>query len=296
MVTPVSFAALRTFVEVGRQCGIKRAAQELNVTAGAVSQQIKALEASFGIPLLDRGNREVRLSADGLRLYGKIAPAFEQIEGALQHFDNRRSNSASLVISTTPSLAACWLTPRLGRFMALHPEVEVRLETSVQLVDLSSGPVDVALRHGSGNYPGLDTSLLWKPKLIVIGSPALLRDSSLTSPADCLRYPLLQDRDRIDWSLWLEGSGVAPTPSAAKGPSYANDALLIEAASAGQGLAAVRDIYAAQALSAGTIIQPIGASVPTITSYYVAVPPKKLRVPKVLLFREWLLEEATRSS
>lgn len=108
----VSFGALRSFIEVGRQASIKQAARELHVTPGAVSQQIKALEAHFGVQLLTRGNREVRLSADGLRLYAKIAPAFEQIDAAVQLFDGRQPGRKTLVISTVPSFAACWLTAR----------------------------------------------------------------------------------------------------------------------------------------------------------------------------------------
>jgi len=242
MTSPVSFGALRTFVEVGRQGSIKRAAHELNVTPGAVSQQVKALESRFGVQLLERGNREVKLSAHGLRLFGKIAPGFEQIDAAVRLFEDRRPGPQTLVISTVPSFAACWLTPRLGRFTAQHPQIEVQIETSVQLADLANGPADVAIRHGSGRYPGLDAVSLFTPRLVVVGSPSLLVHGPLHSPADCLRYPLLQDRDRAEWLIWLEANGVKPTSSAAKGPSYADDALLIQGAIAGQGLAIVRKL------------------------------------------------------
>lgn len=292
MTSPVSFGALRTFVEVGRQGSIKRAAQELNVTPGAVSQQVKALEARFGVQLLERGNREVKLSAHGLRLFGQVAPGFEQIDAAVQLFEDRRPGPRSLVVSTTPSFAACWLTPRLGRFAAQHPEIEIRIETSVQLADMTSGMVDVAIRHGSGDYPGLDVAILFTPQLVAVASPSLLLDGPLTDPADCLRYPLLQDRDRADWAAWLEAQGVKPARNAMKGPSYADDALLIQGVIAGQGIAIVRDVYATRALDAGSIMLAIDTPVLTPAGYFVVVQPDRMTVPKIAAFRQWIMREA----
>ena len=292
MTSFVSFGALRTFVEVGRQGSIKRAAQELNVTPGAVSQQVKALEARFDVHLLERGNRTVKLSPQGLQLFRRIAPGFAQIDAAVDLFEGRRPGPRSLVVSTTPSFATCWLAPRLGHFAALHPEIEIRIETSVQLADVSGGMADVALRHGSGEYPGLKSTLLLTPRLVAVASPSLLSGMPLAEPADCLRYPLLQDRDRADWLTWLEANGVGPSRDAAKGPSYADDALLIEGAIAGQGLAVVRDVYASRFLAAGSIMLAIDAPVRTFDRYFVVVEPDKMAVPKVAAFRQWIMREA----
>lgn len=292
MVLPVSFSALRSFVEIGRQGSIKQAARSLNVTSGAVSQQVKALETFLCVSLLDRGNREVRLSADGLRLFTKIAPAFQEIDEAIQLFDGRRPGPKTLVISTVPSFAACWLTSRLGLFTSAHPEIEIQIQTSVQLADLGSGSADVAIRHGSGDYPGLDGLRLFSPRLVAVGSPSLLIDGPLSSPADCLGYPLLQDRDRADWSVWLEANGVNTSRNAAKGPGYADDALLIQGAIAGQGLAVVRDIYAADALATGRIILAVDAPVPTPAGYFLVTRPDRTTVPKIAAFRQWITKEA----
>ncbi|WP_029062871.1 LysR substrate-binding domain-containing protein [Labrenzia sp. DG1229] len=292
MTLPVSFGALRTFVEVGRQGSIKCAAQELNVTPGAVSQQVKAIEARFGVQLLERGNREVKLSTHGLHLFVTVAPSFEQIDAAVQYFEDRRPGPRSLIVSTTPSLAACWLTPRLGSFTAQHPEIEIRIETSVQLADMAGGMVDVAIRHGTGDYPGLDAALLFTPRLLAVASPSLLLEGPLTDPADCLRYPLLQDRDRTEWPNWLEAHGVKPTRQATKGPCYADDALLIEGTIAGQGLAIVRDIYASSALDAGKIMLAFDEPVPTQARYFVVVHPDRMDVSKIAAFRSWIMREA----
>lgn len=290
MVSPVSFGALRTFVEVGRQGGIKAAAQELNVTPGAVSQQIKALEARFGVPLIERGNRSVKLTPDGLRLFGRIAPGFEEIDAAVRMFEDRKPGPTTLVVSTTPSFAACWLVPRLGRFAALHPDIEIRLETTARLADFGRERVDVAIRHGKGSYPGLHSDLLLTPSLIAIGSPDLL-GGPLSSAADCLRFPLLQDRDRADWHSWLEANSVSPGDIAAKGPSYADDGLLIQAAAAGQGLAIVRDVYAANALAEGTIIRAGGAPVPAPDAYHAVTRPGQRGSRKLTAFLDWLHTE-----
>lgn len=292
MTPPVSFGALRAFVEVARQGSIKRAAQQLNVTSGAVSQQVKALEVRFGVQLLERGNREVKLSTHGQRLFSKLAPGFEQIDAAIHLLEASRQSPRSLVVSTTPSFAACWLVPRLGRFAALHPEIEVRIETSVMLADMAGDRVDVAIRHGSGNYPGLDTTLLFMPRLVAVATPSLLPNGPLTAPADCLRYPLLQDRDRADWPGWLEAHGLKPTRNATKGPSYADDALLIEGAIAGQGLAIVRDIYLSRALEVGSIMLAIDAPIPTKAGYFLVVQPHRITVPKVAAFSRWIMREA----
>jgi len=295
MSFPVSLIALHSFVEVGRHGSIKRAAEELHVTPGAISQHIRQLEARFQVPLVERDGRGIKLSAQGLRLYGRIAPGFEQIESGLSLFDGRArgGQGTTLVISTTPSFAACWLAHRLGRFTARQPRVEVKVETSVQLADLARGQADVAIRHGSGHYPELDVLPLFRPSLIAIASPDLLPDGPLSEVVECLRYPLLQDRDRLEWSNWLERQGVSPTRAAMKGPSYADDALLIQAASGGQGLAITRDIYAADALKSGRVTLAFRQALPTDAGYFIVTRPKARQTDRhIAAFCAWLLEEA----
>jgi LysR family glycine cleavage system transcriptional activator len=291
MTSLVSFGALRAFVEVGRQGSIKRAAQVLNVTPGAVSQQVKALETRFGVQLLDRNNRQVQLSVHGLRLHDKVAPGFEQIDAAVELFEVGQPAARSLIVSTTPSFATCWLVPRLGSFTARHPQIDIKIETSVQFADVGAGAVDVAIRHGSGNYPGLETSLLFSPRLVAITKHSLLAHGPL-NPADCLRYALLQDRDRADWPAWFEANGVKPTRAAKRGTCYADDALLIQAAIAGQGFAVVRDVYAASALNAGSVKLVMDWSVQTEADYFLVVKPERRAVPKIAAFRSWIMDIA----
>lgn len=284
---------MRAFVEVGRQGSIKQAAQVLGVTPGAVSQQVKLLEERLGVQLLERLNRQVKLTDDGTRLLERAAPGFDRITEAAQMFAKRQRRSQALTVSTTPSFAATWLASRLGRFQESHSDIEVRVETAVGLADLSGGAVDVAIRHGRGHYPGLEVTRLFEPQLVVIGSPKLLRKGpGILIAKDCLRYPLLQDRDHADWAIWLSAQGVSVTKKAYAGPSYADDALLIRAAIAGQGLAVVRDVYAVDELMQGRIVLAIDAPVPSGLGYFVVCRANGLDNPRVKAFCSWITAEA----
>ncbi|MET3524527.1 LysR substrate-binding domain-containing protein [Mesorhizobium abyssinicae] len=289
---PVSPPALRAFVEVGRNGSVKDAAKELGVTPGAVSQQIKLLELQLGVRLFDRKNREIKLTREGLLLYGDLAPAFRQIDDAVSSFADRRPGPETLAVTTTPTFAACWLTSRIGRFSKLHPTIEVRIETTERPVDLKADALDVGIRYGAGKWQGLDAVRLFSPRLIVVASPDLLVNGPLTAPADCLHYPLLHDRTRTDWSIWFTASGMRLPKGTLKGPSYPDDTLLIEAASAGQGLAVVRNVSASDALASGKIVIAIGNSVPTPEGYYAIAPAGKAHIAKVKKFRDWILSEA----
>jgi LysR family glycine cleavage system transcriptional activator len=136
------------------------------------------------------------------------------------------------------------MVPRLAKFARRHPDIEIAVETGVRPVDLKREPVDLAVRHGLGKYPGLNAIRLVAPELIVVASPDLLKNRApLREPAECLAFPLLHDLNRQDWPLWFEAHGVA-APDCKKGPAFSENHLILRAAVAGQGLALVRDIYA----------------------------------------------------
>ncbi|MER9313278.1 LysR substrate-binding domain-containing protein [Mesorhizobium australicum] len=290
MPLAVSLPALRAFAEVGRQGSIKRAAAALGVTPGAVSQQVKVLERRLGVLLLNRGNREIWLTEDGQSLVDRLAIAFEQINDAVLHLERRRPRRETLTVSTTPSFAAAWLVPRLGSFSQQHPDIEIRVESGVRLVDLLCEPVDIALRHGTGNYPGLDAVKLVTPRLMIVGSPKLLEAGRPIRVAeDCLAYPLLHDRNRAAWALWMKVEGLNGTrEETVRGPSFENDLLLIQAAISGQGLAIVRDIYARDELETGRIVIAFNSQVPTEEAYFFVTRTSFKRVEKAQTFYDWL--------
>jgi LysR family glycine cleavage system transcriptional activator len=190
-----------------------------------------------------------------------------------------------------PSFANFVLVPRLGHFGRLFPQAEVNVETDLRVVDLHTEPVDIAIRHGLGDYPGLVATPLISPALIVVGSPALIeKHGPLKRAGDCLKLPLLHDHTRQDWRLWFEAHGVA-TPERLKGPAFSDGTLIVRAAVAGQGLGLVREFYAAEELAAGRLVRALDVTWPSRFGYYLVATAEALQRPAVRAFRNWLVEE-----
>lgn len=292
MSSVLPLLALRAFAETGRHGSIKHAAEAMGVTSGAVSQQIRLLEERIGTRLFTRTRYGVQLTDAGSKVHPALLRAFDQIENSLEAFDaiNARQN---VTVSTVPSFAASWLVPRLGRFMSHHPDIEVRVEASSDLVDLRRERVDVAIRHGLGQYSDLETKRLLTPVLIPVASPKLLVEGPpIREPADCLAYTLLQNSDRTDWSLWLKALGVADDSRAKRGPAFDDDFLLIRAAEAGQGLALIRDIYANDEVAAGRLALALDQPWPAQFAYYVVRTAHATPRAAVEAFVDWLESEA----
>ena len=206
MSSSIPLAALRAFVEVGRR-GIKAAA-EAHVTPGAVSQQIRLLEDRLGVALFTRERQGLRLTADGAAAHPLLRQAFSQIEAAVDMLA-RAPSRQTVTVSTMASFAASWLVPRLARFRARHPRIELRVEASSSVVDLRRDRVDVALRHRLGRYPGLHAVWLMAPVLVPVASPALLGRRKGEDAGRVSGPSLLHDADRADWPLWLAAHDVA---------------------------------------------------------------------------------------
>src|SRR3954452_6405043 len=269
---------------------MKQAAHELALTPGAVSQRIRRLEEATGRRLFLRNPSGVELSAAGETMFAALAEPFRAIEAIDRELGGQ--SSGSVTISTTPSLAATWLVPRLAMFAQRHPEIEIALETGTRPVDLRREPIDLAIRHGLGNYPGLESTWLVAPELIVVASPDLLKKRvPLKVPADCKAFSLLHDLNRRDWPLWFEAQGIA-APDCSKGPAFSDNHLIVRAAVAGQGLALVRDIYAEDELRAKRLVKPLTVNWPVQFAYYVVATSEALQKPAVRQFRDWLIGEA----
>ena len=284
--------ALRAFAEAGRYGSIKRAAEVMGVTSGAVSQQLRLLEERVAAPLFSRTRYGVELTEVAAKVHPAMLRAFDQIESGLQALEANKA-AQSVTVCTVPSFAASWLVPRLGRFTKLHPEIEVRVEASSALADLHKQRVDIAIRHGLGDYPGLEAVHLMAPELIPVASPRLLAEGPrIDTPVDCLAYPLLQDSDRADWRLWLQAFGVEDDPRIERGQAFDEDFLLVRAAEAGQGIALVRDIYAREEVMAGRLAVALDCPWPTDFAYYVVTLPQATERPAVAAFVSWLIDEA----
>ena len=285
--------ALRTFVEVGQRKSVKAAAQALHVTPGAVSQQIRVLEDRLGVVLLERERLGMRLTEAGASVFPRLREAFLQIDQTMHDLESTKARR-SLTVSTVATFAASWLVPRLGRFKQLHPDIEIRVEATSELVDLRRDRVDVALRHGLGDYPGLEVLPLMAPVLTPVASPGFLKahGAVIQEAGDCLSYPLLHDGDRADWPLWLKAHDVADDLRAERGSAFDDDFLLIRAAEAGQGLALVPQAYAQEEIAAGRLIQVLDKPWPARFAYYAVTRPGAADRPEVRAFLDWIRDEA----
>lgn len=292
MATSLPLMALRTFTEVGQRGTIKAAAESLHITSGAVSQQIRFLEDRLGVTLFLRERQGLRLTEAGVKVYPTLLQAFQQIESAMQHLEEEKTQKV-ITISTVATFAASWLVPRLGKFNHLYPEIEVRVEATSKVVDLRRDRVDIAVRHGLGHYSDLDTIPLIAPVLIPVASPKMVFSGiKIANPEDCLDYPLLHDTDRADWSLWLSAHGVDSDPRAFRGSSFEDDFLLIRAAEAGQGIALVPIEYAQTEIEAGRLVQVLDKPWPARFAYYIVTQPNAIERNEVKIFVEWLIQQA----
>src|SRR5262249_8322477 len=212
---------------------IARAAEELSVTQGAVSQQVKALEATLGIKLFNRERQRLSMTEAGREYLVVVRDAFDRIAIGTERLVQRQS-SGILTVSTSPDFAAKWLVHRLGRFAALHPEIDLRVSATMHHVDFAREEVDLAVRHGDGNWPGLDAANLCPETLFPVCSPKLVSGRRrLRQPSDLLKFRLLHLDDRKDWLKWLEAAGVAGA-DVDHGPVLNHASMVIDAAADGQ--------------------------------------------------------------
>jgi LysR family glycine cleavage system transcriptional activator len=284
--------ALRAFEAAARQLSFTRAAAELNVTQTAISHQIRALEERLGVRLFRRLPRGLLLTEEAQRYLPPIRDAFDQIALATERLVGA-GTGATLTVSVLPSFAAKWLVPRLGRFRAAHPDLDLRISAASQLVDFARDDVDVGIRMGRGAYPGLRVERLFGETLVPVCSPLLQTAGAhpLRQPEDLRHHVLLHDDDYAGWELWLGLAGVTGI-DARRGPRFTDSGMVVQAAAEGQGVALARRQLAAGDLAAGRLIQPFDVTIPHDLAYYLVCPEATASQPKIAAFRGWLLAEA----
>ncbi len=281
--------SLRAFEAAARHLSFTRAAAELSVTQAAVSHQIKALEEHLGVRLFQRSSRGLLLTDQGQRYFPDVQRAFELLRDATARVAD--DSTGLFTISTLASFAARWLVPRLGRFTALHPEIDLRLMTGQRLVDFARDQVDAAIRYGSGDYAGLHATRLMTEEVFPVCSPALLERAPLASPHDLRHHALLHDHGVDEWEAWLAAAGVHGI-EAGHGHWYRDSSLLLQAAVAGQGVALGRSVLADDDLAAGRLVRPFSLSMPSEYAYFFVCPDYSAEQPRIRAFRDWLLAEA----
>jgi LysR family transcriptional regulator, glycine cleavage system transcriptional activator len=204
----------------------------------------------------------------------------------------QRLHSGVITVSTSPDFAAKWLVSRLRRFAEACPEIEPKVSATMHQVDFAREDVDLAIRHGAGNWVGLDAVNLCTEKLFPVCSPALLvSQREIHSPEDVLRFPLLHLNDRRDWSRWLEIAG-ASGEGLLHGPILNHASMLIDAAVDSQGIALARTALAAADLINGRLVRPFQTTLPLKNTYWIVCPKATSALPKIAAFRAWLLAEA----
>ncbi len=290
--------ALRTFEVAARHLNFTVAAEELHVTAAAVSHQIRSLEDHLGVQLFQRSGRSLRLTAAGQGLVPDIQHAFARIQSAAR--DVRSADAGtSLTVTVPPSFAAKWLIPRLPRFRHRYPDLEVRVAVDSSLADFGRDNVDLAIRYGRGGYPGVHTEPLLSVAYYPVCSPGLAIGPPPLQRPDDLRYAVLL-HDEVPgplpqaprWEAWLRAAG-ARDVDANRGPRLNNSFLTIEMAILGAGVALAIDVLAAADIAEGRLVQPFDIMLKTDLAFFLVCPPGAMGKPRAQAFRDWLQEEAT---
>jgi LysR family transcriptional regulator, glycine cleavage system transcriptional activator len=283
--------ALKSFEAAARHESFTRAAEELCVTQGAVSQQVKALEEELGVKLFNRERQRLVITEAGREYLAVIRDALDRIAVGTERLVQRQTSGA-LTISTSPDFAAKWLVHRLGRFAEVHPDIDLRVSATMHHVDFAREEVDLAVRHGDGNWAGFHVERLCAERLFPVCSPKLVTGRHrLSKPSDVVKFPLLHLDTRKEWPRWLEAAGVVGA-ELSQGPVMNRASMLIDAAVDGQGIALARTSLAAWDLINGRLVRPFALSLELSKTYWIVCPKATSMLPKIKRSRSWLLAEA----
>lgn len=289
-----SLHALQVFDAAAQRLSFTAAARDLNVTQTAVSHQIRSLEAELGTALFRRMPRKLALTDAGQAWASELRQIFVRLEQAHQRLRKRaRSLRPIVALSTLPSFGTRWLVPRLGRFLALRPEVEVRVSATESLVDFELEPIDICIRFGSGRYPNLFKEKLADDSWLAVCSPSYLDRHRLDTPADLEHLSLLQDSHLDAWPRWFSAQRKR-VPQHPRYTQLTDSSMVVEAAILGQGVALARRSLSLDELAAGRLVLPFPkvAPIPTGLAYYLVGPRENFKRPEIAAFRSWIRQEA----
>ncbi|HEX8963841.1 MAG TPA: transcriptional regulator GcvA [Rhodocyclaceae bacterium] len=301
--------ALRAFESAGRHLSFQKAAAELHVTPAAISHQIKLLEEHLGTPLFSRMTRRIKLTAAGRHLLPELADGFARIAAAVARVRSSR-RPGTLSIAVPPLFASKWLMPRLHAFVSAFPDLELKVSTGMHLVDAhrdlpvphargdsEEAPVDIAIRFGSGRYPGCRAMKLFDVSFTPLCSPRLPTTARpLRSAADLAHHPLLHDDLHhlsdgwASWASWFEAAGIENL-ARRRGPHFSQPILGLDAAIDGAGVVLGSRELAAADLAAGRLLAPIPIAIRTGASYYAVCCEDEADDPRIAGFMDWLLRE-----
>jgi len=279
--------ALRAFEATARERSLTKAAEALHLTHGAISHQIKSLEADLGVRLVERAGRGIRLTDEGERFAARVRTAFAELTTAVQEI-TARANPRMLRVSVVPSFAARWLLPRIGRFFAVHPDIDLVVSANMAVVDFQRDDADVAIRYGFGEWKGVRVEHILDDSFFPVCSPRI-EGGVPKRPTDLARYTLLRADDE-PWLPWFEAAGL-DWPEPTRGPMFNDSAHMMQAAAEGQGVALARATLLGNDERNGVLVRPFAIEAPAPRRFYLVYPPRNADSPKLAAFRAWLQVE-----
>ncbi len=293
-------SALRTFEAAARHLSFTKAAKELYLTQGAVSQQIKHLEERLGFKLFRRHVRKLELTNEGRALAAVVRNALYEMDETIRRLQ-AESTEGVLTVSVGSAFAMNWLIPRLGEFREQHQDIDVRIDAIDDAIDLrAQRDIDMMIRFSRKNYPDLHVTELMREQVFVVCSPSLLDPRRpLHKPADLCQYTVLhhevserEPESAGDWRNWLQQLGEPLLPCLEHGPRFPRCDTLIQAALHGQGIALAWSTMVGNELSTGRLVKPFRGRFETVDAFYAVSTPEIAQKPKTRTFREWLIAKA----
>jgi LysR family glycine cleavage system transcriptional activator len=286
-----SLSALAAFEAAARHGSFTRAAEELNLTQGAVSRQVAHLEKVLGVSLFQRVKKRVSLTPAGGAYAEGIRDGLSRLAAATVSAMAFRGAAGVLNLAILPTFGTRWLIPRLSRFIEAHPGITINFATKLVPFDFGREPIDAAIHFGDPVWPGAVLHRLMGEEVVPVAAPSLVERLGLDAPADMLRAPLLQQSTRPRaWANWLEKQGLPPE-RALMGPRFEQFAMVSQAAVAGLGLAIVPRFLVEEELRSGVLVVPVDRPVTGTEGYYLVYPETKAALPAIVAFRDWLLGE-----
>lgn len=283
----ISLSGLRAIEAVARLGSLGAAAAELGVTAGALSQRISRTEAQLGQPVFDRTSHGLRPTDTGALVIARLLRGMTELSAAVSLADPIQDDV--LNISAAPLFASRWLIWRLPRFHSRQPGIRVRIEPVVTMITPGVDGIDIGLRVGRGDWPGVRADKLLDQRVFPVCAPALAH--GITTAADLLQLPLIRENDRFEgWQEWLAMHGVTMR-STCPGPEYADGGLCLDAAISGQGVFMAWETLAADAIADGRLVAPVPGRALSGNAYWFVSATEGRRKPAIAMFRKWLQDE-----
>jgi len=281
---------LHTFEAAARLLNFTRTAEAVNLTQGAVSHQMRELEALLDVKLFERQARGLALTDAGRTYLPFAQEALERLRAGAQSLRRDRQDKV-LTVTMSPNFANKWLVPRLGDFADTHPDIDLRISASRRHVDFAEDGVDMGIRHGTGDWPHLDVTRLCPEWFFPVCSSGYAAEAGIEAPMDLAHCRLLHDQERTRWREWFAAFGVSETATRS-GPIFSDTSLSIDAAVAGQGVALARSALAGLDLKAGRLIRPVRESIAAPIAYWLVCPKATAQADRIADFRDWLLRQA----